>query len=271
MAVLRCKMCGGELKRRKGRTFECLYCGMVQTFDDLPIDFKYEDVEMSPAAQYEYACELMGENSIYFLQQAADVFDSLSGFLDAQNKRQECLQVIRKLQAEIERKNAEIQRKEKESRRKKRIRFWIVVVCCIVVILLIIGIPKATHSEQKIEIEIVDVWGKSDNRYYFVYMDYQIDNNTGATIDYVEVTTYFSDKSGKNLGTVTSSFGSAYGNTALNLKPHETVIKETYLSEYKSSDLDVFFIMLYNDGTDDLIITYEITYVKWSDGYTYNR
>lgn len=31
------------------------------------------------------------------------------------------------------------------------------------------------------------------------------------------------------------------------------------------------FVELYNNGIDDLVITYEITQVKWADGYNYNR
>lgn len=271
MAVLKCKRCDGELRRHKDRAFKCLFCGTVQTFGDLPIDFKYEEIEMSPAAQYEYACELMVENNIYFLQQAADIFGSLPDFLDAKNKQEECLNAIRKQQAQIDQKNAEIQRKAEKAQRKKAAKSWAIAIFVIVVVALIVVIPKVMHDEKAIQLGIVDVWGQSDEKYHYVYMDYRIENNTGSTIDCIKVTTYFSDKFGKNLGTATSSFGSQYGDTALNLKPNETVIRETYLSEYKGSNVYDFFAMLYENGTEDLIITYEITYVEWCDGHTYSR
>ena len=49
------------------------------------------------------------------------------------------------------------------------------------------------------------------------------------------------------------------------------LIKETYLSEYKSEQIDSFFVALYNNGIKELIITHEITNVKWADGYKYEK
>lgn len=158
----------------------------------------------------------------------------------------------------------------------KKIRVILLVIACITVI---VGFflsktyeDKAAHNPENIKIEMISCESKYDDANYYVYMGYKIDNSTKATIDYIAITTYISDKDGKSIGTITSDFGSIYSDSALNLDPEKEVIKETYLSErqaaYSHSDM---FIELYNNGIEDLVITYEITSVKWSDGYYYNR
>ena len=113
---------------------------------------------------------------------------------------------------------------------------------------------------------------ESDETYYYATMDFEIKNKTGSTIDYIEVTTYFSDKNGKSIGTMTSNFGATYSSSSLNLKANDKVIEEIYLSERKSASyFDSLFVELYENGIDDLVITHEITQVIWSDKYRYSR
>ena len=221
---------------------------------------------------YEKACSLAENQSIHFLSRAVELFNSIPNYKDSVQKRDLCLTSINQQQKEIFERNAALlskTRKQEKQRKKKKVIIIISIVCLIV---LIIGITKIVHNVNRIDISITDVSSKNDNKYYYVYTDFTINNQTGATIDYLEVTTYFKDSKGKTVGTMTSTFGSSYGNSTLNLKAHKKTIEETYLSEwYSSSSMSDLFVTLYNNGIDGLTITYEITYVKWSDGHTYRR
>lgn len=224
------------------------------------------------AEVYEKACSLAANQSIHFLSQAVELFNTIPNYKDSTQKRDSCLDLINRQQKELSEKNAALAkaREQKKQKKKKIIIAVIVAIACIIT--LKIGITKIAHNANNIEVSITDVSSKSDNKYYYVYTDFTIENHTSATIDYLEVTTYFKDGKGKSVGTMTSTFGSNYGNSSLNLKAHKKTIEETYLSEwYSSSSMSDLFVTLYNNGTDGLTITYEITYVKWSDGHTYRR
>jgi len=217
---------------------------------------------------YAKACEMMNEDNIHFWQRAADIFGSILTFKDSANKQKECLALIEKQRDEIFQKNVVMQHAKSKAVKKKKIIFFIVIISIVLFIFVGVSIRKANHSIDSIDISIVDVWSKNDSRYYYVYTDYKITNKTAKTIDYIEVVTYVTDQNGKSLGTITSSFGSTYGNNTLNLKTHKSTIQEKYLSGYQS---DSFFVTLYNNGIQDLIVTHEIVCVKWSDGYTYDK
>lgn len=158
----------------------------------------------------------------------------------------------------------------------KKIRTILLVVACLV---LVACLPMArekdkerSHNPEKIKIEILNCRPESDDTYYYATMDFEIINKTGKPIDYIQVTTYFSDKNGKSIGTMTSNFGATYSSGSLNLKANDKVIQEIYLSErISSSYYDSLFVELYENGIDDLVITHEITSVKWADDYSYNR
>ena len=158
----------------------------------------------------------------------------------------------------------------------KKLRIILLVIACLV---LVACLPIAkekdkarTHNPEKIEIQMLSCTPESDDTYYYATMDFEIKNKTGSTIDYIEVTTYFSDKNGKSIGTMTSNFGATYSSSSLNLKANDKAIKEIYLSERKSASyFDSLFVELYENGIDDLVITHEITQVIWSDKYRYSR
>ena len=220
---------------------------------------------------YAQACEMMSECNIHFLQRAANIFGSISKFRDSEAKQKECLSLIENQKNEIFQKNLELQLKKRQASKRKKIILLSIIVSIIALFITFITVRELTHSTKNISIEIVDARSAEDNRYYYVYTDYEITNNTAKTIDYIEVVTYVTDKNGKSLGTITSSFGSLYGSNTLNLKAHNSIIKETYLSEYKSEQIDSFFVALYNNGIKELIITHEIANVKWADGYKYEK
>ena len=158
----------------------------------------------------------------------------------------------------------------------KKIRSILLVVA---IITLVVGLYKtndykkvAAHDPDDIKIEIVSCESKYDDRNYYVYMDFEIKNKTKETIDYIAVTTYFKDKNGKSIGTMSSEFGTPYGNGALNLEKGDKVIESTYLDEYKTSThMDNMFVELYENGIEDMEITFEITSVRWADDYSYYR
>lgn len=145
----------------------------------------------------------------------------------------------------------------------KKLRITFLVIAFLV---LVACVPMATekeaernHNPEKIEIQMLSCTPKSDDTYYYATMDFEIKNKTEFTVDYIEVTTYFSDKNGKSIGSMRSSFGATYSSSALNLKSGDKVIKDVYLSERKSaSTYDPLFVELYENGIDDLVITNEI-------------
>ena len=220
---------------------------------------------------YAQACEMMSECNIHFLQRAANIFGSISKFRDSEAKQKECLSLIENQKNEIFQKNLELQLKKRQASKRKKIILLSIIVSIIALFITFITVRELTHSTKNISIEIVDARSAEDNRYYYVYTDYEITNNTAQTIDYIEVVTYVTDKNGKSLGTITSCFGSLYGSNTLNLKAHNSTIQETYLSEYKSEQIDDFFVAIYNNGIKELIITHEIADVKWADGYKYEK
>lgn len=221
---------------------------------------------------YNKACEFMANGSIHFLLQAADLFDTVSGWKDSNEKKEYCRSAAKSKQEEINKQN-QLLRTLRENRAKKRKRKTLLSIITIAaVIVLIVAFRAIIHSEKNINIELLSSDSRYDDRHCYVYMDFKIQNNTGATLDYLKVTTYFTDKNGKAVGTMTSEYGSQYNGSALNLKSEQSITKETYLSELKSSSSHgTLFAELYNYGIDDLVITHEITYIKWSDGYTYKR
>lgn len=150
----------------------------------------------------------------------------------------------------------------------KTIHIVLIVISCIA---FVFGLVKSSevqeaeaHNTNNIEISILNTTPKSDGRYYYVYNDFEIANNTSATIDYIEITSTFIDESGKYIGSLVSSYGS-YGAT---LEVGKTITIETYLKESASSaSTNKLFIELYNNGMDNLTVTHEITSIVWGDGY----
>ncbi len=381
MALYKCQMCGGELVKNQDGTYECLYCGTIQSVENIartvenPIapsasaidnvyksainamaagkyenaikmfsvvidyrdssekinlckealkketfetiytnacniqvvaktekEFRNASVLFDRIAEYKdssalkiqcettadmlhkegiyvKACKLMEEDSLAFVEQSIQLFDSIGEYKDSESKIQECTKKHETLEKEIEshtllvnEARKKLQNNENKKKRKRKTIVLIIFVIITLFIACIIISKKATHSINNIKIEMIDSTSKHDSRYYYVYMDFKINNNTGNTIDYLNVTTFFTDKNGKSIGTMTSEYGSLYGDVTLNLKSKESTIKETYLSEYQSSSsYGTLFTELYNDGIDNLVIIHEITYVKWSDGVTYKR
>lgn len=282
MLNLNCKICGGELDIDiRLDAVVCDHCGGRQPLEATNVATVVDPAKLPKQMirQYRQAYQMLTTaQTAEEYGEAAKMLEQMAGFgqsealaQQARTKEAECRRTLWKQQEENRKKREEAQHKEKKTGVMKRIRFWLILICCAAVLILIKVIPEWMHDVKSIQIELVDVWGQSDDRYHYVMFDYQIDNNTGATIDYMEITTYFNDDTGKNLGTVTSSFGESSGRMVLNLQPGESVIKENHLSEYKNSKVSEFFATLYREGADDFEITYEITYVKWSDGHTYSR
>lgn len=220
---------------------------------------------------YAQGCEMMEAQNIHFLQRAAKIFESISTFRDAQSKQKECLEIIKQQTIEIETRNSELKIKNAQASKKKKIITFAVIISIVLIIFSVIAIRKATHSVNSIKIDIVSTHSTTDDRYCYIYTDYKITNNTAVAIDYLEIITYVSDKNGKSLGTMTSSFGSSSGNRTLNLGSHESTVQEKYFSEYISNYMDSLFVSIYNNGIDNLRFKHEILYVTWTDGYTYSK
>lgn len=144
------------------------------------------------------------------------------------------------------------------------------------VILLIMSIVMGTaasnnklHSPDQFTIEVTNKTQEFDENAsgylygcYYIHLDYKItaSNKIGATS--MTIKTHVSDKSGNELGTITSSFDN------MNLDAGNSKTYQTYLQE-NQIDRNALFKSVYNAKFSDLVFTFEITSVWFTDGGSY--
>lgn len=220
---------------------------------------------------YKKACSLVEEGNIHFLSQARDLFGEISEYKDSYQKKECCTILIQKQEKEIRARNEQIKKIRLKEKKKRKTIILAIILLIITGVIARIIISRAIHSPKNVLIEITDITAKYDERSYYVYFNFLIKNNTGATLDYLSITTYFEDGNGKSIGTMTSEFGSNYGSSRLNLNAGKQATMETYLSEWKTSSHSQLFVKLYEEGFDAVVVRYEIKNAKWSDGFTYKR
>ena len=155
----------------------------------------------------------------------------------------------------------------------KKIRIILLIVAGIAFIvgLSITGFveQEQAHNIEDIYIDITNSKSKYSNSTYYVYMDFRITNKTSATLDFVKVTAYFTDRSGNLIGTTTAELGSPYDDRKLNISTGSSGTRTMHISKLKSDTQDEhLFVELYNHGLQNVTVTYEITYAEWSDGYS---
>lgn len=150
----------------------------------------------------------------------------------------------------------------------KTIRIILLVIACIACIVGVTISQKAAKEAatdvSKINVQITDrdcYYNQNESPYtngcYHIDFTYKITNNTKVDWGYLKITTYVYDKSGKQLGTITSEFGSSYGSSDLKLKVGETVTKSSGLKDNRPND---FFAALYETPLSDLRFESEVTY-----------
>ena len=152
----------------------------------------------------------------------------------------------------------------------KKIQIFLLVIACI---MFIVGLVLSTNAEkarahdvEDIDVVIVNDYTEDSGNRFYVYTDFKITNNTKKTLEYLQVVTYFTDKNGKAIGTMTSDFGSRWDwDTGLLLDAGQSVTKTTYLEEYYN--WGSLFEHLYENGVSSYDVRYEITYARWEDGY----
>ncbi len=171
----------------------------------------------------------------------------------------------------------------KGGKNTKEITLRLLVRCLVLALLccsFVAGLPlsiaaekERTHNPEKIEVELVKITSKTKQQStysteYYVYMDFEICNNTKATLDYVEIVSEFFDKNGKSLGKISSDFGSSHSNKGLGLSKGESVTEDSYLSKYDLTSGTLFYT-LYTKGLKGITVTCTVTAAAWSDEYTY--
>ncbi len=269
MIRLSCPNCGSNLEIRNDlRKGYCEFCGSIFALQDDEISLK----EIEKEEVYEKACQLMAVGSLHFLGEAEKLFQTISGWKDADSKAEQCQAMISKLEKLLLETTEANRIADRARRRKKKFIALVLVASLVVIIVSWVSIKASIHNNKDVEVLIQSVSTKADDYSAFIYMDFIIKNNTGASIDYIKVTTRFRDGNGKNMGTITSDFGSIYGYTgsSMSLKSHESTIEETYLSESVQS-MSTLFAAVYQNGLDGLSVSYEIVQIKWTDGTTYTR
>ncbi|MBO4839032.1 MAG: hypothetical protein J5493_06675 [Lachnospiraceae bacterium] len=162
---------------------------------------------------------------------------------------------------------------EERARRKKWL--WISIIAALIIggtVWITAGkmIRAARHDHDKIGITVQSMTSEEDSNHSYIYFDFEIRNDSKATVDYIKVSTRMKDLNGKSFGTVTSEFGSLSGGSVLSLKPGRSTIEEVYLSE-NTKLMTQFFQRIYGKTPEDLLIEQEILYVRWSDGFVYKR
>ena len=157
----------------------------------------------------------------------------------------------------------------------KKIQIALLIIACVVFVVGLILSSKAekekAHDVGAIGIEIVNDHTENEGKTYYVYTDFKIYNGTEATLKYLTVVTYFTDKEGKAIGSMTSSFGSSLSwEDGLALDSKEDVIRTSYLQE-SYSKWGQLFEELYENGVSSYDVRHEITYAVWSDGYEWRK
>ena len=151
----------------------------------------------------------------------------------------------------------------------KTIRIILLVIACIA---CIVGVnisqkaaKEAATDVSKINVQITDrdcYYNQNESPYtngcYHIDFTYKITNNTKVDWVYLKITTYVYDKSGKQLGNITSEFGSS---SNFKLKVGETVTKS---SGFKDNQPDDFFTALYETPLSDLKFESKVTYGSYS-------
>lgn len=154
----------------------------------------------------------------------------------------------------------------------RHLLFAAACICCFVgVVLSQVAAAESARDVTKIDIQITgrdSCYNPKESPYingcYHVDMTYRITNHTKVEWKYLKITTTVSDRSGTVLGTIRGEFGTPYGNSALHVKPEESVDLMLPLDQNPNSMTD-FFAILYEWDLSDLVFESEVTsgtYVK---------
>ncbi len=150
----------------------------------------------------------------------------------------------------------------------KTIRKILLIVACVA---FIAGVSMSQQAAKeaatdlsKISVKITDkecYYNQNETYYingcYHIDFTYEIKNKAKVDWRYLSITTYVYDNDGTSLGTITSEFGSHYGDSDLRLKVGGTVIKKSGL---KDNQPDKFFTTLYESDLSELRFESEVTY-----------
>lgn len=162
----------------------------------------------------------------------------------------------------------------------KRMRIILLVIASIMLIVGFVktGIDLAQKQEaekeaatdvSKIKVEFLkkkSYYKSSEGQYGMGY--YHVDytcrfvNNTKADWTYLSLETSVYDKNGKELGTITSSFGSSYGTSDFRLKVGESLLETVNL---KDTQMYGLFETLYNSDISSLRFETKITYGTYDE------
>ena len=165
---------------------------------------------------------------------------------------------------------------EKIGKIQNILMFFVCVVLIVGLTLTNIKTAERKHDVDDIKISVTDISTSIEDGYYstkyYVNMDFKIENKSKAkaNLQRLDVTMYLTDKSGKSIGTITSSFGSSYSSSSeLNLERGKNTILSSYLSATGNNCSSVFS-ELYNNGLKNCNVEYKITYARWTDDHVWS-
>lgn len=204
------------------------------------------------------------------IKNAAEIFESISGYKDAASKSGECKPLLAKAEDLFEQKvkEAEVQRQKEEEKRKKAIaskkrRKWLILSAAVIVIAAIIIGNSIVYSKSNIKISITpnaeNYLSESGNRYVFRY-DVKIKNNGFHDVSAIEGNVIF-EKGNEILVDTEISFNN-YSSVVVRAKKSSKYTWELTVYSYDTA------LTLYETDFDDLKITVDITGITYKNGKT---
>ena len=152
--------------------------------------------------------------------------------------------------------------------------FALVCVSFIVGLVLSIEADKVrNHNPEDIVINLKSSREETKDNRFYVYMDFDIMNKSGAKIHSVSFKTHVEDKNGNSIGSITTTFGSPYFlSGSLELEKKNSITKTSYLDESLYSLQDNSLMHgIYENGLESYNLRIEITEVRWTDEYKWSK
>ena len=216
---------------------------------------------------YKQASEHLTSGDLVRMELAAEEFARIPDYEDAREKVAECEKAIA-----VKKKSrlSDVKGEEKKRLTVFLVKWGTTFLVSLLVLLLAIFTPLVNaikHNVSDIEITLLEARKEHDpyagySGRYYVYYDFEIENDTGADVERIDTVITVLDKAGNELGTVSTSFTTeiASGNT---------VKCTTTLSETRP-DSNAFFTLLYDTDKDVLDFSIEIVRVLFTDGEEYS-
>ena len=219
-------------------------------------------------------CTWSSSNDIYLLNRAIELLHENPEWENCSEKIEQCKLKIEQLERARFFEEESNARKKKTKKFFRKVMVWGIMTAIIVGIIVFAVFQNRKHDADRVDVELVAMhseYNPYDSPYidgcYYIYFDFEIENNTYTKIDSITLTTKIKDKSGKVIYQVSSDFG-GYGTSALSLEPNESGRYQTYIKE-GATKTDPSFAKIYGKDISNFDITVSVDSITFSDGHNY--